>query len=118
MAIADAGDMILNSYVILKANSLKSGNTTPSSINISTLLNGLSIYPTQVDQTMHIDNKSGKAWNVEILSIQGKLVYRTEISTLSEKSVLNLGSLSKGLYILKMNEKGTSTITTQKFVKE
>ncbi len=118
MAIADAGDMVLNSYVILKANSLKSGNTTPSSLNEINNSYGVSIYPTRVDQTMTIDNKSGKSWKVEIINIEGQIVHRSEFLSTSEKYTLNLGSLSKGLYILKLNEKGTSNITTQKFIKE
>ena len=118
LAIADVSDMIFNSYVLLKANSLKSGNTTPSIVSDLASQNGLTIYPTRLTQQLTIENNSNDQWSIEILNVEGQIVYRNTLSQLYGKSTFDLGSLSRGVLVVKMKNSRTEKVITQKIVKE
>lgn len=118
LAIADAGDMILNSYVLLKANSLKSGNTNATTLNDLNGDNGLSIYPTSIDQSFSIINTTGQGWTIQLINLEGEIVFRSEINATAGNSSMQIGTLPKGLYIVKMINTKTGDIQTTKIVKE
>jgi hypothetical protein len=118
LAIADVADGILNSYVVLKANSLKSGNNTPSSVNaISSAEAGIEIYPTEVDQMLNIKNSNLKEWNIEVINLDGRICYRNTIVKNQPNISLNLRSLSKGVYILRLNNSIDGQNVVEKFIK-
>jgi len=118
LAIADVSDMILNSYVLLKANSLKSGNTSPSLVSDIVSQNGLAIYPTRLTQQLTIENNSNDSWSFEILNVEGQLIYRNTLNQLYGKSTFDLSSLSRGVFVVKMKNNRTEKVITQKIVKE
>jgi hypothetical protein len=66
LAIADVSDGVLNSFVILKANSLKSGNASPSAVTGLLQQAGLEVYPTSIENTLFIKNMHLQNWNLEI----------------------------------------------------
>ena len=118
MAIADAGDGILNSYVVLKANSLKSGNTTPNNLNQLSKEAGLEVYPTVMNNAFYLNNLNGDQWNIEISDINGRMVYRTVISANQSTSSIQTEGLSKGMYVLKAMRNSDHKSFTQKLIKE
>ncbi|HOZ52375.1 MAG TPA: choice-of-anchor L domain-containing protein [Chitinophagaceae bacterium] len=118
MAIADASDAILNSYVILKANSLKSGNTTPNNLNQLSKEAGLEVYPTVLNNAFYLNNLNGDQWNIEISDINGRMVYRTVISANQSTSSIQTEGLSKGMYVLKASRNSDHRSFIQKLIKE
>ncbi|MBP6624949.1 MAG: T9SS type A sorting domain-containing protein [Chitinophagaceae bacterium] len=117
LAISDIADMILNSYVFLKANSLKSGNNTPSSINqIKQAESGLTIYPTEVDQQLTINNKHLKSWNLQLIDINGRVVLNSHINNNQPNTSINIGQLQQGMYLLRLTNEAGKTYT-EKIIK-
>ncbi len=116
-AVADVADMIYNSYVILKANSLKSGNNIPAELSAQQQEDALSIYPTEIQNTMYIDNRSAQHWDIEIIGFDGTAVDSKEISYKRSVTALDLSHLSKGLYLIKMTGQTDKRIYTSKIIK-
>lgn len=117
MAITDVSDGILNSYVILKANSLKSGGSIPN--NVTELANeaGLEMYPTSFTNSMTIKNTKSDSWKISITDLNGRLVYTTQSEGASSISI-HLETLSQGMYMLKAESMTTHNSFTQKLIKE
>lgn len=118
MAIADAADMVLNSYVLLKANSLKSGNTSPSSTPTLTTSNQLSIYPTVVEQNLWIENNSNEVFNLSLVDLQGRVLRNWVLSAHSAKHEFDLNDLSEGMYLLQVKDMKSKTSWTEKIIKK
>jgi hypothetical protein len=118
LAISDVSDGILNSFVILKANSLKSGNTTPSSVNNIANEAGLTIYPTEMDNTLYIQNTINQGWKIEIIGMDGIAVYRNQLSSQQSKSSFDVSGLSKGIYLLKMTSELNGKVVVEKIIKQ
>jgi len=117
MAIADVSDGILNSYVILKANSLKSGGTAPS--NVADMKeSGLEIYPTIMNNTLMINNTQGEEWKIELTDINGRMVYTGIIAGVQSSVSISTSSLSKGVYVFKAHRNSDHKTFVQKLVKE
>lgn len=115
LAIADVSDGVLNSYVILKANSLKSSGTT--SVNNVEKESGLSIFQTENNDIKFI-NKNELDWKIEIYSIDGKRLLETKINASQNTSTINTNSLPTGLYVIKcINEKNNLNFS-HKFVQQ
>lgn len=118
MAITDASDMILNSYVLLKANSLKSGNTTPNGLQQFGEGSGLSLYPTQVDQTLQLTYPAGEKWHVQVINLEGRVVHRQDLASSTGKTSLSLGHLPRGIYLVQMLNLNSRLSFTEKVIKE
>lgn len=115
LAVADVSDYILNTYTIIKANSLKSGSTAPSLI--TTLEDaGLQVYPTVANEKFTIRNLNNHAWDINLLSLDGKLALSKSISTLSED--IDISNLSKGIYILNFSNKEEGKFFSTKLIVE
>lgn len=118
LAIADVSDGVLNSFVILKANSLKSGNTTPATLNSINKEAGLEIYPTEIANSFFVNNLQLQDWKLEIVGMDGQLVYRNQISNQQSKSSFDISALSKGLYLLKMTRAQDGKVFVEKLIKQ
>jgi len=118
MAIADASDMIFNSYVLLKANSLKSGNTSPSGVLHMNQGKGPGLFPTRFDQTLQVSYTPGEHWIIQILNLEGRLVFQQDMSESTGKATLHLGQLPRGMYLVKMSNPATRQVMTEKVIKE
>ena len=118
MAITDVSDGILNSYVALKANSLKSNGTAPNGLaNLSQADAGITLYPTTVEDILSIQNNKNEAWELCINSVDGKLVYKTNIEKNEPKATIDLSHLAKGIFLIKMTRESDQKIYVEKIIK-
>lgn len=118
LAIADVSDFVFNSFVILKANSLKSGNTNPSSVSGLLQEAGLEVYPTQIENSLFINNLQLHNWNLEIIGMDGITVYRNQMKSRESKSSFDISALSKGIYLLKMTRQSDAKVFVEKIIKQ
>jgi|694.fasta_scaffold02539_2 hypothetical protein len=102
LGVADAIDNIVNSFVFLKSNSLKSGNTTPSSLNHQASLNKVVMYPSEVDDVLQLKHIANQNMLVQIVNVQGQVVFRKQLQTNDNISSINLSSLQSGVYIVQL----------------
>lgn len=117
LAISDIADQVLNSFVFLKANSLKSGNNSASTINqIKQAEAGLTIYPTEVDQQLTINNKHLKSWNLQLIDINGRVVLNSQINNNQPNTTIHVGQLQQGMYLLRLTNQEGHTYT-EKIIK-
>jgi hypothetical protein len=117
LAIADVSDGILNSFAILKANSLKSGNTNPSIVSENVKESGLVIFPTNVDGTLQISNPLNQSWQVEIVNLQGSHVYEGQMGAMQPAASIDLSYLPAGLYVFKMTRLCDHRVFFEKIMK-
>ena len=118
MAITDVSDGILNSYVALKANSLKSGGAAPNGLtNLSQADAGIIIYPTTVDDILTIQNSKNEAWEIRINSVDGKVVYKTNMEKNESKATIDLSHLAKGIFLVKMTRNADQKNYVEKLIK-
>jgi hypothetical protein len=116
MAIADAGDMILNSYVLLRANSLKSGNT-PNSVGSVDEHSPVRIYPTVTERTLFIRTDGQESWSAEVFESSGRPVARYTLPQGVKQESIDLGQLPAGLYTVRMQGEKSGTIRVQRLVR-
>lgn len=78
----------------------------------------MTLYPNPVVDVLNIQLsiKSKQAFVIEILSIEGKVVYQEKLNEQSDIFQKNVSALPKGIYICKVNN-GITTETT-KFLKQ
>jgi hypothetical protein len=112
MTIADVADGILNSYVMLKANSLKSGGTVPNGLEtLSTKL--VSVQPTLVDDVVEIGAlPSNGEWQVSIMSVDGRPVYTQVLQTGATTQRIDLQRVPAGMYFVQLSN-GSKRETTR-----
>jgi Secretion system C-terminal sorting domain len=115
LAVGDVSDQVLDSYVILQANSLKSGNNTSTSLNQLNAKNGLIVSPSIFDNKINLENIDGGVWDIFILDIHGKVLYSQELKSISNS--IDASSLNSGLYLIQANQKNTSKRLQQKLMK-
>lgn len=118
LAIADASDMILNSYVILKANSLKSGGSIPSSLVSHNQLNGVNIYPTQTNSNFTIDNTLHQNLQITITDVNGRVYLNQQINESQASVNFDISTFANGLYFAKIQNTKTQASFTQKIIKD
>lgn len=116
LAISDISDGILNSYVILKANSLKSGGDAPNvlpAIDEQALL----IYPSPMSDQLFIRNTGGQDLEMEMVDLQNRCVLAFNCS--SDQSLFNLSvdNLPNGLYVLKVKNVKSKQVYIRKLIK-
>jgi hypothetical protein len=116
LAIADASDQILNSYVFLRSNSLKTGNTNPNGLAQVNVDSQVKVFPTSFDETVTIKNLSHSNWSINVMNVNGQIVYHSQMNASNDVSNLKLGHLNTGMYFLQMtNNEGQ--VLTKKVVK-
>ncbi|MBK7763860.1 MAG: T9SS type A sorting domain-containing protein [Bacteroidetes bacterium] len=117
LAIADASDMILNSYVILKANSLKSGGSIPSGMQALNTLQGVNIYPSQNNSVFVIENKLNQDLQIAITDMNGRTLLKRQMSKSSPLEYINFSNFDTGMYFAKIVNVETGASFTQKIIK-
>lgn len=116
MGIADAGDMILNSYVLLRANSLKSGNN-PNALSYPDEDGPVRIYPTVTEQIFFVTSSGQESWNIEVFENSGRPVARFTVTQGVKRESIDLGQLPAGLYTLRMQGKHSGMTRTKRLIK-
>lgn len=111
MAIADVTDGSLDSGIFLKAQSMKSYNSTTEIKNID----NYKVYLSLSNDKLVISNYGNNAKNeiVTIINAKGQIVL--SFSLQKDNSEFDISSLNKGLYIVKIINDNSSFIT--KFIK-
>lgn len=104
MTIADVADGILNSYVMLKANSLKSGGTAPNGLtNVST--KQVSIQPTVVDEILEVGAlPQGGAWQLTLMSMDGRPVMQQTLAGGENAQRISMQQVPAGLYMVQLSQ--------------
>lgn len=118
LAIADVMDGVLNSYVILKANSLKSGGTNPTDINAFSTTSGIEAYPTVIKNECTINNLGKSNWVLELDDMNGRIIGNYSISANQDSFHLDATNLSTGIYILKAQRESDKLRFVQRLIKE
>lgn len=116
LAISDISDGILNSYVILKANSLKSGGDAP---NLITALDEqeLICYPSPMSDQLYIRNTGKQDLEVEMMDLYYRQLFNMTCS--SDQPLVNIAvdKLPKGLYVLKIKNIKSNQVFIRKMIK-
>ena len=89
-------------YIVLFKAELQSGKKFNGGVEDRNLrtINSVSVYPNPTNSILNVSSLDIKISNVEIWDIQNKLVY--DELTNSNYLIINVDSLSKGLYLLKI----------------
>jgi hypothetical protein len=98
MAIADVADQMLNSYVIITANSLKSSGSNPTSVKNINNSNELNLKSNLVHNSLHINNTGKEVWDITIFDITGRMIHKNKIN--NPTTTIDVTSFNKGTYIL------------------
>jgi len=109
MAIADVSDAIYDSGIFLKAQSMKSYNSTTGIDKVQSDL--YNVYTNSANDHLIINRKNNNNKN-EILSIyntQGQIMMQTPLQ--EDKTEIGISNLSKGVYIVKINDTAHPFIT-------
>lgn len=69
------------------------------------------IFPNPVNNVVYFDNEKVKLNSIEIYSITGKMVLKTNFNSFKKEQKIDVSKLKSGLYFLKINNK------TIKFIK-
>ncbi len=113
LAIADASDGVINSYVVLRANSLKSGQTGPSGFVTNEMV-PTAVYPTIAHQQLKIQSANSNATKADILGLDGKVVLTSQVVN----QMIDISVLPSGMYMVRLKNAEGVTMTTDKFVKQ
>ncbi|HNF71424.1 MAG TPA: choice-of-anchor L domain-containing protein [Chitinophagaceae bacterium] len=117
MVIADVTDGILNSYVVLKANSLKSGSTTPSGLSQTLEKAGpLELFPLPAENQITIRNTSASAYQLQLCDLSGRILHEYALSGFGQQ-VIDIHSLPDGYYSIKATNHANASVRHYSFTK-
>ncbi len=102
MAIADVSDGIMNSYVMLKANSLKSGNTTPAAVVNHDFSKEISLFPNPVHDQLFVKTSGQDDILFVLNDMQGNTVYRVTFQAAQQNQTIDLSQCLGGYYQYQM----------------
>jgi hypothetical protein len=76
------------------------------------------LYPNPANEVLYLQLSSGQTTSgvIEIISVEGKIVYTQELNSNSAMYEIDMSNISKGLYIIKVNR--GSSVGTAKFIKQ
>lgn len=101
MAIADVADGVYSSFVVLKANSLKSGGNAPNGLQ-DVSEQAIRVQPTVVDDVLEIgDLPLNGAWLVTVAGLDGRPVYKQAIASGSKH--IDLHHVPAGMYFVQLS---------------
>jgi len=109
-SFGDAGQYAINGISFV--TDLKAGATGFGDYNEVSI----SIYPNPAKETLNIVLSDFRASSIEIYSSLGQMVYTGEIA--GEQSQININTLQKGFYFLKVYDNTTGKQETLSFIKE
>lgn len=111
MAIADVADGVYSSFVVLKANSLKSGGNGPNGLEELTT-KSIQIQPTIVDDVLEIGAlPSSGAWQVSITGLDGRPVLNQSLLSGAAKQPIAVQALPAGMYFVQLSNGQTRETT-------
>lgn len=78
----------------------------------------LVLYPNPAKEVLFLHLQTGQTSSgiIEIISMEGKMVYRQDINSNSTIYEIDMSNISRGLYVIKVNR--GSSIETAKFIKQ
>ena len=78
------------------------------------------VYPNPVTDYLNISFKDmlGEAFDISIFDINGKQIYRKEITDSTSNESINFSGYSKGLYILNIEQRATTKSKSFKIIKQ
>lgn len=88
-----------------------------TSVSETTTENSFEVYPNPANDKLRIKNAELKIKSVEIFDVLGQLVFSEKQETGNKKQVIDISSLSPGIYFCKVVGEGNA-IGTKKIVKE
>ena len=118
MAIADVADGILNSYVVLKANSLKCGNTTPSAVINHDFSKEIRLFPNPTHDQLFVETNGQDDVLFVLNDMQGNTVNRSTFRAAQHKHSLDLSQCLGGYYQYQMINLRTGARQCGHLVKE
>lgn len=71
-------------------------------------LGGFSLYPSPANESLFIGNMNNKVSNVELLSLEGRVVLSTSINSFTKESSIDTSALSNGIYLVKLSDESGS----------
>ncbi len=93
------------------------GNSIILGINENSLDNGLALYPNPTKNLVNLVNKANISLEkMMIFDINGKLVSKTDLSTIKGEMAVDVSSLATGVYVVKIV--GENAISVKRLVKE
>lgn len=78
------------------------------------------VYPNPVTDYLNISFKDmvGEAFDISVYDINGKQIFRKEITDSTSNEILNFSGYSSGLYILNIEQRATSKSKSFKIIKQ
>lgn len=78
------------------------------------------VYPNPVTDYLNISFKDmvGEAFDISVYDINGKRIYRNEITDSTSNETINFSGYSSGLYILNIEQRATSKSKSFKIIKQ
>jgi len=117
MVIADVTDGILNSYVVLKANSLKSGSSVPSAVNAYQGNTGdLTVFPLPAENQINVRNTSASVYQLQLCDLSGRILHEYALSGFGQQ-VIDIHSLPGGYYSIKATNHANASVRHYSFTK-
>lgn len=118
LAVSDVSDGIFNTFVFLKANSLKSGTTGPSAVSSIDAENPLQVYPSVVDDQLQILNNSQEPVQLSLLDINGKQVFTQKLAAYPIHQTIPTSSLTQGMYVVQMHQLQSGQVSSSRIFKQ
>ncbi|MCC6187080.1 MAG: T9SS type A sorting domain-containing protein [Chitinophagaceae bacterium] len=107
---------LIGDNCIINDTATQSVNVGPSSINESTLLSSISLFPNPANNVLNIESTS----NISKLSFQITNLLCISIleNTTISNNAIDISNIATGIYLLRITDKETGAVATMKFVKE
>ena len=118
LAVSDVSDGIFNTFVFLKANSLKSGTTVPSAVTSLNAENPLQVYPSVVDDHLQFQNNSQEPVRLSLLDINGKQVFTQKLAAYPVHQTIPMSGLTQGMYLVQMRQLQSGRISSSRIFKQ
>lgn len=118
LAVSDVSDGIFNTFVFLKANSLKSGTTVPSAVASIHAENPVQVYPSVVDDFLQFQNNSQEPVQLSILDINGKQVFTQKLAVYPVLQTIPVSGLTQGMYIVQICQLQSGRISSSRIFKQ
>jgi hypothetical protein len=117
LAVADVSDGILNSYVIIKSNSLKSSGSIPTMLTNFNETNGILAYPTSFDNSIIIQSTINSDWDVKLMDLSGLLITNSQLKSQTAKQKIGTQFLAAGTYFLHATRTSDNRVFVQQVIK-
>jgi hypothetical protein len=118
LAVSDVSDGIFNTFVFLKANSLKSGTTGPNAVSSIDAENSLQVYPSVVDDQLQIQNNSQEPVQLSLLDINGKQVFKQKLAAYPVHQTIPMSALTQGMYFVQMRQLQSGRVSSSRIFKQ